>query len=617
MVYTAPSAIPSGSTVTITATSVADTALFASAKITIVPPIPISVAFSEPPPASLQVSSSLNLGVNIENDVTANPQVQWTVTCGGSNCGTFSPSTTTSTQPTTYTAPTSIPSGGSVTVTATSLTDSTKSTSATIVITSAAPTLADGSYVFQINGSPDTGATFATGVIVAKSGAITGGEQDAILSDDNGGFYSDFQQITGGTYATTPDGNLTVNIQLGPGNTEGLHGTLASGAKGFIAGIDGVPGSGTLDLQTSTVAPTGGYAISLLGNDVYDSPAWIGGVVNIDSPAKISGNGTTLDIIDGPLGITNPQTLAASTVSAPDAYGRVLFQLNPPSNSLLPVLQFAGYMVDANHIWLSQVGNANNSNYIYFGTSGGTALGQGSSTGQFSAASISGSSYVIAAQGEDSAGPLQIAGALTFNAGGSVSGTLNWNDLTAAPQSPVTCTGSYTVDPTGRVTITNLTDSNASFNYAFDIYLSQSGGLVLSSSGSPVFSGQAFQRQSGAFTASSFGGTFGLNASLYATNTSNYPYWDNAVGSLSVSASGSTDTVAGFADVNADPADVAVAGSFASASDGNFTGTLSGPGATANSASGSFVLYLINGTQGIGIETDMTQLNLSNFVRTQ
>jgi hypothetical protein len=89
------------------------------------------------------------------------------------------------------------------------------------------------------------------------------------------------------------------------------------------------------------------------------------------------------------------------------------------------------------------------------------------------------------------------------------------------------------------------------------------------------------------------------------------------VGSLSVSASGSTDTVAGFADVNADPADVAVAGSLASANDGNFTGTLSGPGATANSASGSFVLYLINGTQGIGIETDMTQLNLSNFVRTQ
>ena len=43
--YTAPSAIPAGSTVTVTATLVADMSLSTSAKITIVPPIPIAVRF--------------------------------------------------------------------------------------------------------------------------------------------------------------------------------------------------------------------------------------------------------------------------------------------------------------------------------------------------------------------------------------------------------------------------------------------------------------------------------------------------------------------------------------------------------------------------------------------
>ncbi|MGD0789679.1 MAG: hypothetical protein ABR898_17020, partial [Terracidiphilus sp.] len=54
VVYTAPSTVPSGGTVTITATSVADTTKSVSATITIVPPIPISVAFPSAMPASLQ-----------------------------------------------------------------------------------------------------------------------------------------------------------------------------------------------------------------------------------------------------------------------------------------------------------------------------------------------------------------------------------------------------------------------------------------------------------------------------------------------------------------------------------------------------------------------------------
>ncbi len=94
MVYKAPAAIPSGATVTVTATSVANSSLSRSTTITIVPPIPISVTFFGAPPASLQVGASFALRALIENDVTANPQVKWTVACGSAACGSFNPTTT-------------------------------------------------------------------------------------------------------------------------------------------------------------------------------------------------------------------------------------------------------------------------------------------------------------------------------------------------------------------------------------------------------------------------------------------------------------------------------------------------------------------------------------------
>src|ERR1039458_5548613 len=150
--YTAPAAIPTGTTVTITATSQADTTKSISATITITPPIPISVTFYVPPPAAMQVNSTAPIRAAIANDVSADPEVEWSVTCSASQCGSFNPADTTSEAATTFTAPPSVPPGGSVTVTATSVTDSTKAVSTSIIITSAATTLANGTYVFQLSG---------------------------------------------------------------------------------------------------------------------------------------------------------------------------------------------------------------------------------------------------------------------------------------------------------------------------------------------------------------------------------------------------------------------------------------------------------------------------------
>lgn len=606
--YTAPAAVPSGGTVTVTATSVADTSLSRSATITIVPPIPISVAFAGQLPASLQVNSTITLVATVANDVSANPQIQWSASCEAANCGSFSPATTDDDAQTQYTAPAAIPPGGTVTLTATSVTDPTKSVSGSVTITAAAPNLANGTYVFQVD-EPGL-AEYVTGVLTAENGTITGGEQDAVYEDGTYGAYSTPQTFSSGSYSTTPSGNVEISIDLEPDNPEILTGTLASGGAGFISGINGTVGSGTLELQTATTAPAGGYAFSLDAGNYYDGEPWISGIVNVDSTGGISGNGSELDIVNEGFSGSGTAALGASTVSAPDSYGRVLFTLNLNANSYLGTQYVAGYIVNGSRLRLIDVGDPENS-YVVVGPMEGVALGQGANTGKFSDGSLAGTSYVLGAEGEDQQGPLQMAGAITLNAGGTVTGTLNWNDLSrSAAQSPLPVTGTYTVDPSGRVTLTNLTDG-ATFQYSMHLDLDGSGGgLILSNDADDVFSGEAFQQQTGTFSAASLDGNYGLNSSLYALSAIGEPGFGNAVGSVLAEANSGTDDVAGFADANGGQNDFAVGGSFTTAANGVFTGALTGFNQSAPATAGSFTLYLVDNTQGVAIETDNGQLTM-------
>ncbi len=402
------------------------------------------------------------------------------------------------------------------------------------------------------------------------------------------------------------------SLQLGPSEVETLTGAPAAGGRGFVAGINGAPGSVTVDLQTGTAAPSGGYALSLYGGDEWGDAVWIGGILNVDSAGGISGSGSILDAIDGYGGYTGTRTLGASTVSAPDAYGRVLFQLRPGSGSTLPALYLAGYMVDATHIRLIETGDAND-NTNFQGVLGGTALGQGANTGHFSVASFAGSSYVFGAQGSDAHGPLQLAGVLSAATGGAVTGTLNWNDLTNKAQTPLPFTGSYTVDPTGRVTVSGL--SGLSFSYSFHLYLTGDGnGLLLSNDTADIFNGQAFQQQTASFTTASLSGTYGLNDSVYVTARNSAALEaETANGSIAVSVSNATDSVAGYADAGNGSADFALSGSFAPGSTGIFVGTVAGFNPASRSAPGNFTLYMVDSTQGVLIETDGNQMNLGRL----
>lgn len=145
--YTAPPAPPARGTVTLYASSTTNPSRWSSVTLTI-DALPISVGFAPAPPSTLAAGASLSLKAVVDND-PADAGVNWTAVCGSSDCGSFHPAQTGSGVVATYTAPAAVPQGGTVQVVATSVTDPTKSASATISITqseaSAGRAASDGS----------------------------------------------------------------------------------------------------------------------------------------------------------------------------------------------------------------------------------------------------------------------------------------------------------------------------------------------------------------------------------------------------------------------------------------------------------------------------------------
>lgn len=635
IVYTAPTAIPAGNAVTITATSVADPSVSASIDITILGPQPIAVSFPAHMPATLAAGSTFQFSAAIQNDVTANPQVGWLVTCNAVDCGSFQPATTGDEQVTTYTAPAAIPSGGTVTITATSKTDPGKSASATVTITAPGAALANGTYVFSLTG-PDASSglpSFTAGAFTASNGQITGGEQDTDYygpispvdsGQTNSSFeaYSDHYTITGGSYTTTADGNIAVTLNISQYGTESISGKLAANGEGFVANLNGAPGSdGTLTLQTSAAAPAGGYALALSGGDQYDQySVTMGGVLNVDGAGTISGQGSELDVFDNALGANGLQPVGAGAVSAPDQYGRVVIQLNPGVNASFQPVQLAAYIASPKEMQIVETGVTQGQSQANFaGVLGGMALGQGSATGQFSTASLGGLSYVFGGNGEDTAGELQAAGVLTFHSDGTLSGDISWNDRSGGqPPLPSTISGDYTVDAAGRVVLTHLSDLK-SFLYSMNWYLTGDGnGLLVSIDPNDYFSGQAFERQGGTLGPANFSGSYGLNATLYGHGTPPILAGPlNFTGPLTATASGSAAQISGYADFEAGGADYAFSGSLNPFASGILNGSLTGFDLSSPTAAGSFVLYQVSPAQGLLIETDSAHATLGLVQQTQ
>ena len=508
--YTAPAAVPGAGVVTVTATSLSDPTKSASASITITTAPAISVSLTTPPPSSLATGATASIIATLTGD-SANAGVAWSVTCGSSSCGSFNPTTTASGAATTYTAPAAAPSGSTVTIQATSVTDTTKVATATVSVTTPAPpALADGTYVYNSSGQDNNGTYFLTGAFSIKSGAITGGEQDFV--DLANAYYNTLNAAN--SNITLNNGaaviNLTVanNNNVGVNGVETLHGTMVSGSRLLITQFDNsASAAGSLDLQTNVAAPSGGYAFMVNGAD-DGSPVGqlaIGGILNVNGGA-LATSGSVFDYNDSGA-VYQAQTLSSGSISTPDSFGRVTFNLVPSQSNNVPGFILTGYII-GNKIQLIE-----DQNDALNGVLGGVALSQGSNTGKFSSQSVIGASYAYGALGTDAnengSGLLDIGGGFGFNADGTLSGDMAYNDL--GIHNGNTITGNYTVDPTGRVTLTNVVPSNISnAQFTFQVYLDGDGNaLVIGADDLETTGGLSYVQNA---NGSDFEGNFALSA---------------------------------------------------------------------------------------------------------
>jgi hypothetical protein len=236
--------VPAPATVTIKATSVADGTKSASATITVTAaPLPISVLVS-PGSDSVQVSTTANFSASVQND-SQNKGVTWSLSgtgCSGATCGTLSNVTTTSV---TYNAPASVPTPATVTLTATSVSDATKSGLAAITV--AQPSGGGGVAGFAANhvsGSSTQGnavnqyylrlpnVTMSGNCLVVGFQYSAGAGVTASVSDDKGDSFS--------APISQSDGNQIVNLSYALNVSAGAQKitvTFSGGGASYVSAL--------------------------------------------------------------------------------------------------------------------------------------------------------------------------------------------------------------------------------------------------------------------------------------------------------------------------------------------------------------------------------------------
>ncbi len=580
------------------------------------PPAPaasaISIAFQPKPNGVVSLNASANLTAVVSND-SSGAGVDWALLCASNaNCGTLTPLHTASGSPATYSPPSTITGNSQAfTIEAFATADHDKNVVASINVTGFAGNL-KGPFVFETRGLDANGPFQLAGVVVLDgNGGVTGGEQthsDTLLSVSDA--------ITGGSYYIGPDGRgtLTINtadVNIGQQGVENLSLIFLSTSSAFLATVDNplLPpsfetSSGTLDLQTATTAPTGGYAFAVNGSDIGSQPMAMGGVFKIDSPNTISGAGSVADQDDA--GTVFPSATLSGTVTNPDKFGSLQFNLTA-SFATAPI-QFTGYIVDNQHIKLIESDNKGSGAGV--GSTAGTAIAQGANTGTFTGNQAFAGSYVFDILGQDLSNlPTSLAsvGQFTADATGNMNSGYDDEFLSGVPaEISDSFTGTYTLDTsgTGRVDSSIIFSSNGP-GPEFIFYLTGNGNppLVLDADASlgALGVGLANPQASPPF---SFSGKFGVT---FTQSTG--PLESDSTGWTV--ADGSSETLSGIIDSNLSfnpQLDSTLAGTFATpATNGRFTGGLTNPFfPTPGSAPSTIAVafYSVDPSHVFFIETD-------------
>ena len=278
--YRAPTTPPASNlNVLLTATSVTNTSATGSANVT-VPAIAVSVA---PGSALIPTNITQQFTAAVNNDPT-NKGVTWTLTEGGAECsptcGTISSTNSASVTPITYTAPAKVPAGPTVTLTATSAEDTTKSANATITISAGAVKLIPNILAFG-NVKFNKAKTMATTVtntgsptLIITSITITGANPNKFTQTNTCGT----SVGTGAsctitvTFRPGTTGSFSANVPISDNSSDSPQNVLLSGT-GTLHGFNSATVQSALATnRTATVpSPTGPSNVGTRVMDLVDS----------------------------------------------------------------------------------------------------------------------------------------------------------------------------------------------------------------------------------------------------------------------------------------------------------------------------------------------------------
>ncbi len=576
--FTAPPTVPDPPTVTVKATSLADPTKAAAATVTIMPAptgVTVSPAVATVPPGAVQqFSATVSPG-------GANQAVTWGVSgtgCSGESCGTIDASGK-------YTAPPTPPDPPTVSVTATSAVDPSKSGSASVTVGSNpnnSNARLSGQYAFLFNGFNNEGfMTIAGSFIADGNGHITGGNADVSITR---GVWTN-QGITDSTYSVGPDnrGSMTLNtavnfptdnftfpfsLALGSFSDTGVasRGRLIASGKSSDVGTP-VAGAGFFAMQDpaafSTGAISGGYAFGLTGRAAGRFTASGG-----------SFSAGQIDLNDGgSAGLNLPFTGAYAV----DTSGRGTATLSISGKQDLSM--FILYVVSAGELlWMDAGG-------------GTTGLALKQSGGPFTASSLNGAG-VLNLTGFEASGTVVAVGQEMFDGKGNLSGTRDENDA-GVITSNVPFSGTYTEDSNGlgRGVMTISGDpSPRSF------YLVSPGKGFIISTGTSAQAGTFEPQTGGAFSSASLSGNYVLGTLPSPLNVSSAFVSGVVAADSAGNLSGTLDNKGGGNTFT---------GTYSVAANGRATLSIT----AAAGPPSNLVFYLISPSKAVGVQVDAGTTN--------
>ncbi len=353
--YTAPAVFPNPALVTVTATSQADTTKSASAHVSFVTPVSVTIS---PTTALLTVGTERQFHATVTG--SSNLGVTWTVSgagCVGSGCGSVSSAGL-------YIAPAVVPNPATVKLTATAQADSSQSASAVITVAPTNNSKLHGQYALLFKGFDATGVYEAAASFIADGkGNVTSG-----IEDINRTVGPKTGLAISGTYQVGADNRGTLTLRSSAGTSVYafvLNGTAKLGSL-IESDNSGIVGSGVMKVQDpSAFDPSvfsGGYAISLTGADPGGGRIAAVGSIFPSGFGTISGS--SLDVNDA--GNTMPTFATFSGTYNIDGTG------HGTATFVIPgfdggTFHFALYTISANEYFMLSVDPVSGGNPIFAG----------------------------------------------------------------------------------------------------------------------------------------------------------------------------------------------------------------------------------------------------------